>query len=64
MIESKIINGHPWSIGCATADPSKCGEDAELLSDLADEERRRVLEWIDENIYSRETPNNKHTSYV
>ena len=34
MIESKIINGHPWSIGYGDPDPSKRGEDAALMADL------------------------------
>jgi hypothetical protein len=37
MLECRIINGHPWSIGCGDPNPSKRGEDAALMSDLPPE---------------------------
>ena len=27
MLESRIVNRHPWSIGCGDPDPQKRGED-------------------------------------
>ena len=63
MIESKIINGHPWSIGCLDPDPDKCGVDAALMADLPEDVQRKVSDWIFGKLWKRETPNYDHNSY-
>lgn len=63
MIESKIINGHPWSIGCGDPDPSKRGEDAALMSDLSEDVQRQVSDWIFGKLCKRDTHNYDHDSY-
>lgn len=63
MIESKIVNGHPWSIGCADPDLNKRGEDAALMSDLPEDVQRQVSDWIFGKIWKRDTPNYDHDSY-
>lgn len=50
MLESRIVNGHPWSIGCADPDPRNRGEDAALMSDLPEDVQRQVSDWIFANI--------------
>ena len=63
MLESGIVNGHPWSIGCADPDPQNCGEDAALMSDLPEDVQRQVSDWIFASIRKREFPNYEHDSY-
>lgn len=63
MVESKIIDGHPWSIGCANSDPNKCGVDAALMSDLSADIQEKVSDWIFGKLWKRETPNYQHSSY-
>ncbi len=63
MLESKIVNGHPWSIGCADPDPKKRGEDAALMTDLPEDIQHKVSDWIFANIRKRESPNYDHDSY-
>lgn len=63
MVESKIINGHPWSVGCAVQDPAKRGEDTALMSDLPEDVQRKVSDWIFGKLRKRDTPNYDHDSY-
>ena len=63
MIESKIVNGHPWSIGCADPDSRNRGEDAALMADLPEDVQHQVSDWIFANIRRRESPNYEHDSY-
>jgi len=63
MIESKIINGHPWSIGCADPHPDKRGEDAALMSDLPEDVQIKISNWIFGKLRKRKTPNYNHNSY-
>jgi len=46
MLESRIVNGHPWSIGCEDPDPQKRGEDVTLISDLPEDVQRKVSDRI------------------
>ena len=57
MLECRIINGHPWSIGCGDPNPSKRGEDAALMSDLPVEIQHKVSDWILGKLWKRNTPN-------
>lgn len=57
MVESKIIDGHSWSIGWANSDPSKCGEDTALMSDLPVDIQKKVSDWIYGKLWKRESPN-------
>lgn len=63
MLECRIINGHPWSIGCGDPNPSKRGEDAALMSDLPVEIQHKVSDWIFGKLWKRNTPNYDHDSY-
>ena len=63
MLESRIVNGHPWSIGCGDPDPKKRGEDAALMSDLPEDVQRKVSEWIFGKLWKIQSPNYNHNSY-
>lgn len=49
---SEIRNGIPWT-----------KNDDVLLTDLPVEEQELILGWISNNIWSRKTPNMRHSSY-
>ena len=63
MLESIIVNGHPWSIACVNSNPEMCGEDAALMSDLSKDVQNIILDWIFANIRPRKAPNYNHNSY-
>lgn len=63
MLESKIVNGHPWSIGCENLDSDKCGEDVALMSDLPKDVQKKVSDWIFGKLWKIDSPNYDHTSY-
>ena len=63
MLECKIVNGHPWSIGCGDPNPAKRGEDSALMSDLPEDVQRKVSDWIFGKLWKRDTPNYDHDSY-
>ncbi|HUM84787.1 MAG TPA: hypothetical protein PLN48_13585 [Lachnospiraceae bacterium] len=64
MLESYIVNGHPWSISCADPDPAKCGVDDKLMSDIPENIQKKVSEWIFGKLWKIDSPNYKHTSYT
>jgi len=63
MLESRIVNGHPWSIGCGDPDPQKRGEDAALMSELPEDIQRKVSDWIFGKLWKIQSPNYNHNSY-
>lgn len=63
MLKCRIINGHPWSIGCDDPDPARRGEDTALMSDLSEDVQRKVSDWIFGKLWKRKTPNYEHSSY-
>ena len=63
MIECKIINDHPWSIGCADPNPLKRGVDDALMSNLPSNIQQKVSDWIFGKLRKRATPNYNHSSY-
>lgn len=63
MIECKIINEHPWSIGCGDPNPARRGTDDALMSDLSKETQKRVSDWIFGKIWKCNSPNYIHNSY-
>ena len=63
MPTSRIVNGHPWSIGCGDQDPQKRGEDVALMSDLPEDVQRKVSNWIFGKLWKIQSPNYNHNSY-
>lgn len=62
-VMSKIVDGHPWSVGFGSPDSAQRGEDAALMSDLPKDKQKHVEDWILYNIEPIKTPNRKHSSY-